>query len=246
MNTQLRSGIAIAMLILNCSAPAIAQWKLNQFDWGLSGGMAVYQGDLTPSLAGSYRTAKPAFSFMVIRPLNASFGLRTLASFARLQGNDALYDQPEYRQHRNFNFTASVFEVSGQLVWHALPHKKFTPYAFAGLGISFTRIRRDASGFNAEYFGSEPQVQEGLITDLNRKPPRVLPVLPMGLGIRYQISEKISLFAESSYRPTVSDYLDGFSKAANSNRKDHYQTHMLGIIFRPGKRTGLDCPPNSQ
>jgi hypothetical protein len=246
MNTQLLSGIAIAMLLLNCSVPGLAQWKLNQFDWGLSGGMAVYQGDLTPSPAGSYRTAKPALSVMAIRPLNERFGLRTIASFARLQGNDALYHQPEYRQHRNFNFTASIFELSAQIVWSVLPNKKFTPYAFAGPGISFTKIQRDASGFNAEYFANEPQVQEGLASDLGRNTPRILPVLPMGMGLRYQLTEKISLFAESSYRLTGTDYLDGFSKAANSNRKDHYQTHMLGIIFRPGKKTGLDCPPNNQ
>ena len=246
MNTQLKSGVAIAMLLLNCSVPGMAQWKLNQFDWGLSGGMAIYQGDLTPSIAGSYRTAKPALSVMATKPFNERFGLRTIASFARLQGNDALYHLPEYRQHRNFNFTASLFELSVQIVWNALPNKKLSPYAFAGPGISFTRIRRDASGFNAEYFANELQVQEGLASDLARNTPRMLPVLPMGMGFRYQLTEKISLFAESTYRLTGTDYLDGFSKAANSKRKDHYQTHMLGIIFRPGKRTGLDCPPNSQ
>ena len=243
MNTQLRSGIAIAILLLNFTVPVMAQWKLNQFEWGLSGGMAVYQGDLTPSVAGSYRTAKPAFSLMAIRPLNTRLGIRAIASFARLQGNDALYDQPEYRQHRNFNFSATAMELSGQLVWTALPSKKFTPYAFTGLGIAFTRIRRDASGFNAEYFANEPAVQEGLAEDMNRRSPRLLPVLPIGIGFRYEFTDKISLFTESSYRLTDSDYLDGFSRAANSKRKDHYQTHMLGIIFRPGKRSGLDCPP---
>jgi hypothetical protein len=38
------------------------------------------------------------------------------------------------------------------------------------------------------------------------------------------------------------DYLDGFTKAANPSKKDHYYTHTIGLIYSFGEKNTLACP----
>jgi len=62
------------------------------------------------------------------------------------------------------------------------------------------------------------------------------------LGVRYGITEKLSFSLEGTYRILDTDYLDGFSKAANPDKKDHYHTIMAGLIYSFGKRNRFACP----
>ena len=120
--------------------------------------------------------------------------------------------------------------------------KGFSPYLFGGLGVTFLNIKRDLSAYNAEFFADQPHVQEGLNADLATSLPKAIPVFPLGLGIRYSLSSKISLLAESAYRFTTTDYLDGFSKAANAARKDQFGSFSLGVIYKFSGRSAMDCP----
>jgi outer membrane receptor protein involved in Fe transport len=70
----------------------------------------------------------------------------------------------------------------------------------------------------------------------------LIPVLPMGIGIRYPISSRISINAETSYRFTFTDYLDGFSKAANDSRRDSYLSHTVGLIYKFRNNLMMKCP----
>jgi hypothetical protein len=113
---------------------------------------------------------------------------------------------------------------------------------FAGLGFSIVNIKRDWSRFNAEYFSSEPGTISGLAGDQQHPLPTLIPVFPMGIGIRYPVSSRILVNAETSYRFTFSDYLDGFSKAANDARKDSYLSHSVGLIYQFRNNSWLKCP----
>jgi len=163
-----------------------------------------------------------------------------------LRGNDAAYDHPEYRQQRAFNFHSPVIELSGLAEWNVLGRnyasRGFAPYLFAGGGISFLRIRRDYSNFNAEYFPSTSEIFAGLSADAQHSTPRVLLVLPVGVGLRYYFSDRIGISAETSYRVMSNDYLDGFSQSANPAKGDHYYSHTIGAVYRIGKKNTLDCP----
>ena len=177
------------------------------------------------------------------------FSLRTNISFGKLNGDDSKYAVPEYRQQRNFKFTTPVFEISELLVADLLRNNfarqssSFSPYLFAGVGLSFLKIRRDWTRFNAEYFSTETSTIQGLEADAQHSLPKTIPVLPLGLGIRYSLSKRISLTAETSYRFMFTDYLDGFSKAADPSQKDSYQTHSVGIIYQFQKNnSSWKCP----
>jgi hypothetical protein len=50
----------------------------------------------------------------------------------------------------------------------------------------------------------------------------ITPVIPVGLGLSWRISNKVSLITEGSYRYTFTDMLDGISKRGNPKNKDGY------------------------
>src|SRR5436190_5105219 len=248
MNTFIKSTPFIILFAAN-STRVNAQLDLTRYEVGFSGSVFIYQSDLTPSRLGSYRTIKPGIQIFLNRVIDHIFSLRTNLSFGKLKGDDSKYAVPEYRQQRNFNFKTPVFEISELLVADLLKNNlaqqstRLSPYLFAGVGLSFLKIKRDWSRFNAEYFSTEASTIQGLAADAQHSLPKMIPVLPLGVGIRYSLSKRISLSAETSYRFTFTDYLDGFSKAADPSRKDSYQTHSVGVIYQFQKNNASwKCP----
>jgi hypothetical protein len=242
MNTFLRKGLGLALLFFIGNNKSHAQVDWSKIEIGLTGGIFVYQGDLTPSQFGSYRTMRPTVNLFVNRILNPSFSLRTSLFYGGLSGNDAAYQNPEWRQQRSLLFTAKNFELSELLVWNAWStDRKLVPYLFGGIGLSFLNIERDWSNFNGEFFTSE-DLSSRLAEDLAHETPVLIPIVPVGAGIQYSLNKKLSLIAETAYRFTRTDYLDGFSKAGNPRLYDHYQSHTIGILYKPGKKSPLNCP----
>jgi Domain of unknown function (DUF6089) len=224
-----------------------AQKKSSKYEVGLGAGVFVYQGDLTPSRFGSFKTMRPGLVLHGSRKLNSTLAVRLNLSLASIMGNDAKYNTPAYRQQRNFNFRSPLIEFSPQLVWNPLGWddvgKKISPYAFGGAALSILHIKRDWSNFNAAYFESELSVLSGLAIDAAHRTPRVTAAIPVGAGMRYSISPQIVLNAEAGYRILFTDYLDGFSRAANPSLKDHYYSITVGAIYRFGKKNSWDCAP---
>src|SRR3989337_3176904 len=118
-------------LILNAAACLFATLLVNiynakakanvaKFQFGISAGTFIYQGDLTPSSIGSYKTLRPAINIFAAKLFSSSFSLRANLAFGKLKGDDAKYDNPEYRQQRNFNFRSPVAEISGIAEWNIL------------------------------------------------------------------------------------------------------------------------------
>ena len=106
--------------------------------------------------------------------------------------------------------------------WQKLSDERICSLCFRGRRRKFLRIQRDYSQLNTEYFGTTSPIVTGLNTDIQHSPPRVLLVLPVGVGVRYYFSDRIGISAESSYRIMSNDYLDGFSQSVDLVRGDHY------------------------
>jgi hypothetical protein len=230
-----------ATLILQSQTTSIVKYEL-----GVNGGLFIYMGDLTPNDLGSFRTMKPVIGISGSRIVNNALAARANLVFGGLRGDESKYANPAYRRQRNLSFRSSVFEISAQMVWNPLgknySDKGFSPYLFGGAGLSFLKINRDWSRFNAEFFSAEPNIVNGLAADQNHRVPRALPVFPLGAGLRYFVSPRISVHTETTYRVAFSDYLDGFSEAANPSKLDHYYSQTIGLIYRLGKKNMLGCP----
>jgi hypothetical protein len=246
MKSILKETTCVLVILIRINFTAEAQTNIPKFQFGISAGTFIYQGDLTPSALGSYKTLRPAINLFASKLFSPSFALRGNLAFGGLRGNDAVYNHPEYRQQRNFNFTSPVLEISGIAEWNILGRnyvsRGFAPYLFAGAGFSLLKIRKDYSNLNAEYFGAESELMVGLATDAQRTLPKALLILPVGIGTRYYLSDRIGISAETSYRIMSNDYLDGFSQAANPAKGDHYYSHTIGVVYRLGKKNMLACP----
>lgn len=233
-----------------CSLSAYTQLNLSKWQVGVNAGIFIYQGDLTPSPLGSYRTLSPGFGLYVSRILSPSFILRTNFARGSIKGADAAYASPWWRKERNFKFSSPVTEISELLVWNILRNNsneegyRFSPYVYGGLGLTLLNVKRDYSGMNPTVFAENNEVMSGLATDFSRRTPRAMLSLPAGLGVEYYLTPKIALTAETAFRITFTDYLDGFSKAANPRRKDYYHSHTVGLVYKFGSKNDYDCPVN--
>lgn len=220
-----------------------------KYEIGVHLGAFIYQGDLTPYDLGAFNTMKPGFGFSATRNINSLYAVRFQIMRGWLKGDDAEYEIPAWRQQRNFNFKTPVIELSLHVVRNIIglvPNEagiiNFSPYVFAGLNYSFLNIKRDWSNFNYSHFAGQTGVLNGLTEDMNHKVPRGIFSIPIGAGVRYGISEKLSFSLEGTYRILDTDYLDGFSQSANPDENDHYHTITAGLIYSFGKRNKFDCP----
>jgi hypothetical protein len=237
--------VPIFTLTLFTVSTASAQVRLPKYEFGARLSSMFYQGDLSPSAIGSYKTPRFGIGVFATRIFGNSLSVRANLDYGKLRGNDAAYSQPEWRQNRNFNFTATTLELAGHLVYNFKGNydqsARFSPYAFGGAGVSFLNINRDYSAFNPDYFANEAWVGAGLAEDIQKTLPRATLVLPVGLGLKYPVSQKLSIFSEASYRFMFTDYLDGFSKSASANQNDHYYNISVGLTYRFGNN-GINCP----
>jgi opacity protein-like surface antigen len=225
-----------------------AQSSLPKYEIGISAGTMIYQGDLAPSALGSLKTMKPTATIYGARIINESFSVRLNFTLGGLKGDESLYSKPSWRQKRNFTFNSPITEASALLVWNVFGNhgsenfSRFSPYVFGGAGYSFLNIHRDWSKMDRNIFGPTSHNGAGFIKDSLHILPKGVPVIPLGIGLRYALSSNIALTTELNYRYSFSDYIDGFSYAANPSSKDSYYTFIVGAVYTFGDRNFLKCP----
>jgi Domain of unknown function (DUF6089) len=236
----------LLFLLLSIGGPALAQKSKYRYEFGLGAGFTVYQGDLTPRRLGSFETQQFSLALQASRIMTASFSARASFVAAKLKGDDAVYEEPEFRQERNFFFISPVKELSLQLVWNITAgnyrDRGFSPYLFGGGGLALVKIRRNWSRINAAYFSESATLWPGLEADSVHRLPRILPVIPVGAGVKYFFKPNWAVNAEATYRFATTDYLDGFSESANPDKKDNFLSYTVGLIFRPGRMGDWKCP----
>ena len=117
MNASSKKAILFLAIVAG-NLYAFAQKEERKWQVGINGGLMIYQGDLTPSAFGSYKTAMPTVGLYISRILNPYFAVRANAAFGSLKGDDARYSDPSWRKLRAFNFSTPVTEITGLLVWN--------------------------------------------------------------------------------------------------------------------------------
>lgn len=208
-------------------------------EWGIALGSSIYQGDLSPHWLGAYE--HPGFSFQLSAQMNILpfVALRGNYAHANISDNEENYTSGVHKQ-RNFSFKATINELSALLVINPKFNNgeeepgDFRPYFFSGIGYAFTSIQRDFSRFNHSFPYWQSWVLPGLTTDSLTALPKSIITFPVGIGLRYQIGDNVSLFGEATKRITNNEYLDGFSKSANRKERDGFASIVFGLSFRLG------------
>ena len=234
-------------LILLCFFPTLL-FSQNMGPWEIGGGVHLtsYEGDLhAPDINYLMKDAMVAFSGHVRRKAGNNVALRFNLLAGQIAGADKSFTDPAWRQIRAASFKSPI--VEGTLIAECYPFglvdeerimiKKgsgrpghFSPFVAIGIGGAYSKPTvnwNDANG--------NPEIDPALAQmDKNAKTKQVHFVLPFGGGLRYSASKRLNIYLEGMLRPTFSDYLDGFSQAGNSNKKDWFFTVGIGIGYTIG------------
>jgi opacity protein-like surface antigen len=247
MNSIFRPKTTIVIVIVLATQKTQAQFTPSKWEIGINAGTLIYQGDLSEGSIGYTKSLKPSVELWVSKSLDPYFSIRANLLQGSLGADESTYPSPAWRTHRNLAFNSSVTEVSAELVWDLYGKtyregmRRFSPYFFAGAGFAILHIDRNWSRFDTTYFNSKSTASRGLGIDTLQKTPGFLPAIPVGAGVRYMVSNRITINLEGTYRITSSDYIDGFSYAGNPAKNDHYYGLTLGASYRFGSN-GISCP----
>lgn len=188
----------------------------------IGAGLMNYNGDLQqPGL--TFNQGRPAFTFGSNFYMRDHFSLDASLTMGSIGADDAKGKWPR----RNLNFKSNIFDVSFSLEGDLFElrdfensannfiqstSRNFTPYAFAGFGFfnhnPYTYDHTGAKVF-LQPLGTEGQ---GLPEYPDRKIYSLWQVnIPLGVGIKYALNQKMLMSAELSFRATFTDYLDDVS-----------------------------------
>jgi hypothetical protein len=189
---------------------------IQEGEFGVGIGAAHYFGDL--NTRARVNRAKPAATVFFRKNFGNYIALRVGATYAQVGYSDVYNDHNEFMRRRNLSFNSSVWELGlqGDFNFYRFmpgdPDFRFTPYVTLG-----------ASVFNYDpyaYLGGEKYYLRPLNTEgqgdpdfVDRKPYSSMAfAIPLGVGFKYALNERMNLGFEITHRFTNTDYLDDVSQ----------------------------------
>jgi Domain of unknown function (DUF6089) len=181
---------------------------------GLSIGVGNYFGDINNQ--ASFANPKFAAGIFYKKYINNYVAVKLSGNYAFLGASD-INSKNQVQKIRNLSFNTNVWDVSinGEFNFFKFyPGNeiyRFTPYVSLGVGVmSFDPY----AFYNGEKIflrsiGTEGQGSTAY-PNLNQYGATAL-IVPLGIGIKYNLNPKINVFAEISYRFAGTDFLDDVS-----------------------------------
>ncbi len=193
---------------------------------GLFIGMSNYWGDLVVEDSPLFKHGSPAFGIMLRNQISPNFALRGSLNYGKLQGDDKNYPN---RTDRGASFSKTLIELGILGEYDILGKRRYdgatfkrtlSPYLLGGVSFGFGDPKTK---------NGEPDYSKSNIA------------IPLGLGIRYDISSKIYLGLEYATRVTFTDEIDGVgSTTGNPDFNDWYNFGGLTIGFMFGDKDSDD------
>ncbi len=250
---------------------------------GLNIGPSFFLGDLGGNRGTGTRFVKDVNlsltkltvgAFVTIYP-KEWLGFRMAAQFGKLEAKDEVIDtkgRPElFRKQRNLDFRTNLFEAYAAVEIFPLElllnsygdyNPRLMPYGVIGVGMYKYNPQgslTDANGVKRWYDLKPLRLEgQGMEEYPDRKEYSLTQVnIPMGVGAKYWITEKVSISAELLLRKSFNDYVDDVSTTyIDPNLYDKYllpqdakvakaiSDKMYGIVspnltrFKPGEQRG--------
>lgn len=187
----MRKGL-VTLLMLCATLTASAQQD-DEYLMEIGGGvgMVSYQGDFNGKITSGMQ---PAGAIVWRRLLNPYMGFRVTGMMGKLKG-DATRVETYYPDEttRAYSFDRSLTDVSVTYEYNFWPYgtgrdyrgaKRLTPFVFGGIGATYV------SGGEKKVFTAN---------------------VPIGLGIKYKLKERLNVGLEWSMHFSLSDKLDGMA-----------------------------------
>lgn len=187
----MRKGL-VTLLMLCATLTASAQQD-DEYLMEIGGGvgMVSYQGDFNGKITSGMQ---PAGAIVWRRLLNPYMGFRVMGMMGKLKGDAARVETyyPD-KTTRAYSFDRSLTDVSVTYEYNFWPYgtgrdyrgaKRLTPFVFGGIGATYV------SGGEKKVFTAN---------------------VPIGLGIKYKLKERLNVGLEWSMHFSLSDELDGMA-----------------------------------
>ncbi|MBO0935728.1 hypothetical protein J2I47_04120 [Fibrella sp. HMF5335] len=226
-------GFLSALLVSVVSNEGLAQGRQNPkflpySEVGFGAGTSTYFGDL----AGYSRPLKSLFTLprwnlglMYTRHFTPQLSARASFTWARIAGDDYTYGKSDPVKYaplyvRNLQFRNDLKEFALIGMYDFIPggrtprnRPKVAPYFLLGVALvahnPMGLTGRDNPDAGQQWVALQPLGTEGQGQPGYAKPYSLVTVsVPVGLGVRYALSESFNLAAEVRLTPTFSDYLD--------------------------------------
>ncbi|MCB0518699.1 MAG: OmpA family protein [Lewinellaceae bacterium] len=204
----------------------------DKWEGGLFLGYSNYLGDLVEPTF-TFSQPGPSFGILVRNHLTNTLGLRLNLQYGKIKGDDANYDR---NADRGASFKSSWVELALMGEYELLGNRRWTedgkfrktvsPYVYGGVGGSFF----DPNVKIAQTAGKPDKNNPDIGADYSN----VHFILPIGAGLRFDLSRKVNLGLELGARFTFSDYIDGISKSGDPDDNDVFVTGGLVIGYRFG------------
>jgi opacity protein-like surface antigen len=180
----------------------------------LFAGTSNYQGDLLESRY-TFKGAKLALGAGLSYAFTNHITGRAMFMYGQIGADDKNNKDP-FLINRNLNFKSSVFEFGVQGLYHILStdNHRINPYLMAGISLfHFNPYTYDTLG--SKYYLKPLSTEgQGLSQYPDRKEYGLTQIaIPFGAGIKFSVTESISIAWEIGLRKTFTDHLDDLSNS---------------------------------
>lgn len=186
---------------------AVGAFGQPSVDIGVFGGAGTYFGDMTK--IDFQKSINPAFGGFLRYNFNPRYGLRfnVLTGTIGAEGEFDTRTLNEIPSDKIWGFNKNVLEISLQFEWNYLKYivgDKSTPWStflYGGVGVQM---------YNYELRSTElaPRVDPSYFDIADFSGSVVTPIIPFGMGFKYNLSRRWGIALEGGLRKSFSDKLD--------------------------------------
>ena len=212
MNRRILLLITMLVAAFQMNAQIDDEYKM---EVGAGVGMVGYLGDYNDNIA---KCMQPSGMVVLRRNFNPYMGLRLTGTLGKLKGSYK-DEKTYYPEHAEYSFNRSMVDVNIVYEYNFWPYgtgfdyrgaKRFTPYIYIGLG------------------GTYVSGNSNNVLAMN---------IPLGLGVKYKVTERLNVGLDWGIHFALSDKLDGVvdpysvrSSGAFKN-KDAFTTLQLSLTY---------------
>lgn len=236
----------IVLIIILCSFNLSAQ----SLELGIMAGISKYEGDLAPtSYWTNFAHLNQAFGGIGRYHFSNYFAAKLGIYYGSISGDDASA-RDSGRRLRGLSFRSDFYELSLTGELHVLGYyfeneiRRLSPYLFLGVGLMKYNPKAE---YNDRWVELQPLGTEG--QGLSEYPDRdfyalTRAVYPMGLGVKYNVNNVLTIGIEVGTRLTLTDYLDDVS--ATYVDTDKLLEARGAVAAALSNRSGQDFPSGFQ
>lgn len=199
----MRKLLLMLMVLLPAARMSAQDDPQYRMEIGAGVGMVSYEGDFNGNVL---KNMQPMFSALWRYNFDPYKDLRLSATYGKLKGSSKDVDTyyPDYATEE-YSFNRNLLDVSLVFEYNFWPYgtgrdyrgaKRLTPYIYGGIGATSASGGESKSGFTAN--------------------------VPIGLGVKYKLNERMNLGLDWGIHFSLSDELDGV--------KDPYQVKSSGMF----------------